>query len=42
MNFPIPGTIPEGSQKPGHYYMEREGYLPTLVVRRTPIGRYSR
>lgn len=38
--FPFPGTIPEGSHRPGHYYMEREGYLPTLRVEKTPLGRY--
>jgi len=40
--FPFPGTIPEGSHKPGHAYMEKEGYLPTLTVRKTPIDRYER
>jgi hypothetical protein len=37
--FPFPGTIPEGSHEPGHYYMEREGYMPTMVVRKDPIER---
>ena len=39
--FPFSGTIPEGSHKPGHYYMEKEGYMPTLVVRKDPSDRYK-
>lgn len=39
--FPFAGTIPEGSHKPGHYYMEREQYMPTLVVKKVPIDRYA-
>lgn len=39
--FPFPGTIPVGSHEPGHYYMEREGYMPTLHVVKVPIARYS-
>lgn len=38
--FPFPGTIPEGSHKPGHYYMEKEHYMPTLCVKKNPIDRY--
>ncbi len=38
--FPFSGTIPVGSHKPGHYYMEKEGYLPTLKVEKQPIDRY--
>ena len=37
--FPFPGTIPEGSHEPGHYYFDKEQYMPTLVVRRDPLGR---
>ena len=40
--FPFPGTIPEGSHRPGHYYMEKEGYMPTLYVRKDPIDRYKK
>ena len=40
--FPFSGTIPEGSHTPGHYYMEKEGYMPTLVVNKTPIARYAK
>ena len=40
--FPFPGTIPEGSHEPGHYYMEKEGYLPTMNVAKTPIDRYKK
>src|SRR5262245_46981615 len=35
--FPFPGTLPEGSHSPGHYSMEKEGYLPTLRVVKTPL-----
>ena len=37
--FPFFGSIPEGSHPPGHYYMHREGYMPTLHVRKDPIAR---
>jgi hypothetical protein len=40
--FPFPGTIPEGSHKPGHYYMEKEQYMPTLTLTKTPIDRYRK
>ncbi|MCG3199984.1 MAG: hypothetical protein HUU16_06315 [Candidatus Omnitrophica bacterium] len=39
--FPFPGTIPEGSHQPGHYYMEKEGYMPTLQVAKAPLDRYK-
>lgn len=39
--FPLAGTIPEGSHEFGHYYMEKENYLPTLYVRKTAIERYG-
>lgn len=39
--FPLPGTIPEGSHTPGHYYMEQENYMPTLIVNKRPIDRYK-
>ena len=39
--FPFPGTIPVGSHAPGHYYMEREGYMPTLAVTKEPLARYA-
>ena len=35
--FPFFGSIPEGSHEPGHYYMEREGYMPTLTLQKTPL-----
>jgi oxalate decarboxylase/phosphoglucose isomerase-like protein (cupin superfamily) len=38
--FPFAGTIPEGSHKPGHYYMDKEHYMPTLYVKKSPIDRY--
>ncbi len=38
--FPFPGTIPEGSHEPGHYYMEKERYMPTLKLAKEPIDRY--
>lgn len=39
--FPFAGTIPEGSHEPGHYYMEKEGYIPQLKVVKTPTDRYA-
>jgi hypothetical protein len=42
LNFPFPGSMPEGSHTPGHYYMEEEGYMPTLRVTKTPIDRYTK
>ena len=40
--FPFPGTLPEGSHEPGHYYMEKEGYMPTLVLRKEPLNKYRK
>ena len=40
--FLFPGTIPEGSHRPGHYDMEKEGYMPTLVVSKTPLERHGK
>lgn len=37
--FPFFGSIPDGSHAPGHYYMHKEKYMPTLVVRKDPIQR---
>jgi len=39
--FPFSGTIPAGSHAPGHYYMEKENYMPTLRVEKEPTGRYK-
>jgi len=39
--FPLAGTIPEGSHKPGHYHMEEERYMPTLKVVKKPCDRYD-
>ena len=39
--FPFPGTIPVGSHEPGHYYMEQENYMPTLVVQKDGLDRYE-
>lgn len=36
------GTQPEGSHKPGHYYTEKEGYIPSFELRKTPTGRYAK
>jgi hypothetical protein len=41
--FPFPGTIPLGSDKPvGHYYVEKEHYLPRLVLEKVPTDRYRK
>lgn len=36
------GTQPEGSHKPGHYYLEKERYIPTFELRKTPTDRYTK
>lgn len=36
------GTLPPGSHKPGHHYVEKEGYLPSLELRKTPTDRYTK
>jgi 2-desacetyl-2-hydroxyethyl bacteriochlorophyllide A dehydrogenase len=35
------GTQPPGSHKPGHYYVEKEGYIPSFELRKTPTSRYQ-
>jgi hypothetical protein len=41
--FPFAGTIPVGSDKPvGHYYVEKEQYLPRLTLQKIPTDRYGR
>ncbi|MFC1582273.1 hypothetical protein ACFL4W_01920 [Planctomycetota bacterium] len=40
--FPFPGTLPPGCHEMGHYYMEKEGYMPTLQLVKTPLDRYSK
>ncbi len=40
--FPFPGSLPEGCHDPGHYYMEKEGYIPRLTVEKTPTDRYEK
>jgi len=34
------GTMAAGAHPPGHYYVEKEKYIPTLEVRKTPTNRY--
>ncbi|MCC5875618.1 MAG: cupin domain-containing protein [Candidatus Sumerlaeia bacterium] len=36
------GTMPTGSHAPGHYYVERERYIPILKLARIPTERYPR
>jgi len=36
------GTIPPGAHAPGHYYMEKEGYVPSLQLVKTPTARYKK
>lgn len=36
------GTEAAGSHEFGHYYVEKEGYIPTLSLTRTPTDRYDR
>jgi 2-desacetyl-2-hydroxyethyl bacteriochlorophyllide A dehydrogenase len=35
------GTEPEGSHKPGHYYVEKEGYIPSFKLKKSSTDRYS-
>jgi 2-desacetyl-2-hydroxyethyl bacteriochlorophyllide A dehydrogenase len=37
----VKGTFPEGSHKPGHYYVEKEGYIPSLELKKSPTNRYA-
>ena len=37
----VDGSMPIGGQKPGHYYIEKEKYIPNLEVKRTPTTRYQ-
>jgi hypothetical protein len=39
--FPVPGTFPEGSHTMGHYYMEKEKYMPSLKIVKDPLDRYD-
>ncbi len=34
------GTRPPGAHEIGHYFMEDEGYIPSLELKRTPTERY--
>ena len=36
--FPFPGTLAEGCHPPGHYYMEKEGYMPILKLMKERLG----
>lgn len=36
------GTQPEGSHKPGHYYIEKEGYIPSLELKKSQTNRYTK
>jgi hypothetical protein len=35
------GSAPPGCHQPGHYYVEKEGYLPSFELRKTPTARYG-
>lgn len=35
------GTEPPDSQEFGHYYMEKEGYIPSFELRKEPTSRYA-
>lgn len=35
--FPFNGSLPAGSHEPGHYYRDREGYVPFLCVAKLPL-----
>lgn len=38
---PFPGSMPLGCHKPGHYYMEKEKYIPSFELKKNPIDRYK-
>ena len=35
------GTLPPGAHIPGHYYVEKEGYVPSLELKRNTSTRYA-
>ncbi len=35
------GTLAPGCQPPGHLYIEKEGYIPSLELKKTPTNRYK-
>ena len=35
------GTQPIGAHRPGHYYVEQEGYLPSFALTKTACLRYG-
>ena len=35
------GTMPPGCHEKGHYYVEQEGYIPSIALVKTPTNRYS-
>ncbi|MBT5873216.1 MAG: hypothetical protein HOH43_07330 [Candidatus Latescibacteria bacterium] len=37
----VNGTLPQECHSPGHYYMEREGYIPSLKLEKLPTDRYA-
>ena len=37
----VNGTQAEGCHKPGHYYVEKEGYIPSFELVKTPTDRYG-
>jgi mannose-6-phosphate isomerase-like protein (cupin superfamily) len=38
----IHGTMPVGAQKPAHYYMENEAYIPHLELKKVMTDRYKK
>lgn len=38
--FPFNGSIPLGSHTPGHYYMDKEQYMPVMCVAKVPLDQY--
>lgn len=38
----IHGFVAPGAHRPGHYYMEQEGYIPTLELKKIPTDRYKK
>jgi hypothetical protein len=36
------GTEAPGAHKPGHYYIEKENYIASLELKKTPTDRYAK
>jgi hypothetical protein len=37
----VNGTRPPGAHKPGHYKMQKDKYIPSFELKKTPTRRYD-